>query len=272
MSGSKSSGSSESKSQSYTPEQKKWLGTALSTYGPQLGGGENVYGGQRVADFSPLQNASLQQAQGFLGQFSPDRGMPLFGQTGTALQDILSGNTGADLLSMGQANQSFEQQYANPAYRNFTQNTSPLIQEQFAGPGFWSSARAGAVGDAASDLGSQLESQRAGYLWDTEQANRQIQEAQAGRQQAGVNQAMQYGMLPTQQALAGLQGTQSAYGMGQQQQQQEQQQINADIQQFAEQNRITSQEDMAILLSLLGMNYSTSSGSSSQSSIGFGLS
>lgn len=271
MSGSKSSGSSSQQSQSYTPEQKKWLGEALSVYGPQLGGGENVFQGQRIADFSPFQNEALTQAQGLLGSFSPDQGMPLFGETGTALSNILSGNTGAPLLSLDQANQTFNQQYVDPAYRNFSMNTSPLIQEQFAGPGFWSTARAGAVGREASNLGSQLEAQRAGYLWDTENTNRQLQESAAQRQLAGVPLAQQYGMMPTQQGLAQAQGTAGLFSLGQQEQQQQQNTINSQIQKFAEENRITSEEDMAILLALLGMNYSTSSGSSSQSGWSFGF-
>lgn len=252
-----------SSSKSYTKEQKKWLGEALKTYGPQLGQGENIYGGQRIADFSPLQNFSLQQAQGLLGSFSPDQGMPLFGETGTALSNILSGNTGAPQLSMEQANKTFNQQYVDPAYRNFNMNTAPLIREEFAGPGFWSTARAGAVQEGAGDLQSQLEAERAGYLWNTELTNRQLQEAAAARQQEGVNQALQYGMAPTQQALAQAQGTAGLFGLGQQEQQQQQAQLDSDIQKFAEENRLTAEEDMQILLALLGMNYSSSKGSSS---------
>jgi hypothetical protein len=356
MSGNKSSGSSESRS--YTPAQSQWLSKALQVYGPQLGAGENVYPGQRIADFSPFQNETINQAQSLLGSFAPNQamqnfsgslsplgsyspnqgvssfgdflgqaGMPLFGETGNALSQILSGQSGAPLLSMGQANDTFNAQYANPAYRNFSQNTAPLIREEFAGPGFWSSARADAVGRSASDLGSQLEASRAGYLWDTENVNRQIQEAQAGRQLAGIPLGMQYAQEPLNRALAeyqatmagqafnnqtnldnrnqmlqealaqfntGLQGyqanqqtqqinnqanlanrnqlmqeTQNLFGLGSAEQQQRQAMINTEIQRFMEENRLTSEEDMAILLALLGMNYS--SGSSSQSGWGFGL-
>lgn len=245
-------GGGGSKTYQGTKTQRSTIDDLLkNVYGPTVGQGQNVYGGQRVADFNQMQQGSLDQAQGFMNSFKPGQGMPLFGETGNTLQDILSGNTGADQLSMGQANDSFNQQYANPAYRNFRQNTSPLLQEQFAGPGFWSSARAGAVGDAAGDLGSQLEAQRAGYLWETEQTNRQLQEAAAARQQAGVSQAMQYGMMPTQQNLANLQGTQSLFDFGQQQQMQEQTQINSDMQKFAEENRITDPENMQIIMELL---------------------
>lgn len=271
MSGSKNSGSEKSQAQSFTPEQKQWLGQALQVYGPQLGRGEDVYGGNRVANFTPMQNLSLQQAQGLLGSFSPDQGMPMFGETGTALGQVLSGQSGAPLLSIDQANETFNQQYANPAYRNFSMNTAPLIREEFAGPGFWSSARGNAVSREAGNLGSQLEAGRAGYLWDTEQTNRQLQEANANRQLAGIPLGMQYGMAPTQQALAQAQGTAGLFDFGSAEQQQRQNQINANIQKFAEENRLTSEEDMAILLALLGMNYSTSSSSGSNSSWGFGL-
>jgi hypothetical protein len=303
---------SQSESKSYTPEQRQWLGRALEVYGPQIGQGENVFAGQRVADFSPLQFQSLNQAQGYLGSFQPGQGVPLFGQqmaqtgqplwgeTGQALGDILGGRGGAPQLSMEQANETFNRQYVDPAYRNFSMNTSPLIQEQFAGPGFWSSARAGAVGDAAGDLGSQLEAQRAGHLWSTEQTNRQLQEAAANRQLAGVPLGQQYSQTPFQRALtefgtqlqsygADVQGQQfnnltnmqnrlqemqdmqSIFGMGSAEQQQQQQQINADIQQFAEENRLTSEEDMSILLALLGMNYSSGSSSSSAWNFGAGV-
>lgn len=274
--------SSSSTSQSYTPKQKKWLTKMLKAYGPTAkSGGDPMasYQGQRIADFSPLQTSSLAQAQGFLSSFMPDQGMPLYGETGTSLLDMLTGQGGAPLLSVEQANDTFNQQYVNPAYRNFSLNTAPLIREEFAGPGYWSSARANAVGDAAGDLASQLEAQRAGYLWDTEQSNRSLQEAAAARQLSAIPLGMQYGLQPTQQNLANLQGVQSIFDFGSAEQQQRQAQINSDIQQFLAENRIADPESLQVMLALLGMNYSTSTSSmtsqggasGSQSGFNFGL-
>ena len=50
---------------------------------------------------------------------------------------------------------------------------------------------------------------------------------------------------------------------------QEQREIQAAVTKFAEENQITDPQDMAILLSLLGMNYGAAENSSSGPGLGF---
>jgi hypothetical protein len=245
-----------SESQSYTPTQKKYFDKLLREFGST--DGSNIFEGDRVADLGELQKSAYGQAGGFMDYFSPDRGMPLYEETGDALAGILRGEGGADQLSLDEANQRYNEAYVDPAMRTFGKYTAPTIKEEYAGPGFWGSARAGAVGSAASDLGAQLEARRSQYLWDTEGVNRGLQEAQAQRTQAGIGQGMQYGQQEMMNSIRALQGTQGLFAFGSQEQQQRQNEINADILQFAEQQHGMSQEDLSVMLSLLGMTYTTS--------------
>lgn len=114
-----------------------------------------------------------------------------------------------------------------PARRRFLQETVPLIREEFSGPGFFSSARAQETVRAGEDFASGLERTRQDLRRETEDINRQ--------------------------GLSGL------FAFGQQQQQLEQQQINAEIEKFIEQNRLTNPEDAAIITALLGLDFGTTS-------------
>jgi len=195
-----SSGSSKQKSSSsstsYIPSQKQGITRAIDTYMPQLGQGQPSYQGQRVAGFSPLQQQ-------------------VFGLAGDNL-----------FMSPEETDTYFQKTMYDPAIKTFTDDVAPAIREEYAGPGFWSSARADAVADARTDLGTTLESQRANLQWQSKQANNQL--------------------LPMM------------YGFGEAQQQQQQSQINALMEQFMEGNRLTNPEDMEILLSLFGIPMSSS--------------
>ena len=126
-----------------------------------------------------------------------------------------------------QEQQLFQQGIRDPALREFQQTTIPNISESFAGPGFFGSARAQEQVRAGEDLAFGLSQARSGLRQETEAINR-----------AGVS---------------------NLFNIGAQQQQQEQNLINQEIQRFAEENRLTSAEDTAILLSLLNANFTTSS-------------
>ena len=259
-------------STSYTPEQREGLTQALETYLPSLGQGQPAYGGDRVADWSPFMQSILGNAQNFMGSFMPDTGMPLFGETGTALGGILGGTTGAPLLSMEQAARTFGQTRMDPARKQFGEYTAPLIREEYAGPGYWGSARAGEVSRQATDLEDDLRAERSQFLWDTEMTNRALQEARAQRALQGVPLAMQYSQLPTLEAQNRLSGLRDIFSFGQAEQAQRQAEINADIQRFMEANRITNPEDIQIILSLLGMSYTTSTGMADSAGPGLGYS
>ena len=272
MSTKEASSKERTTSTSYTPEQKEGLTQALQTYLPTLGQGQPSYGGERVAPWSDFMGNTMSQVKGFLDSFKPGGGMPLFGDMGTALKGILNQTIGAPLQSLEQAAKTFGETRIDPARKQFGEYTAPLIREEFAGPGYWGSARAGAVTKGATDLEDALRAEQSQFLWDTEMTNRALQEARAQRSLAGVPLAMQYGQLPTLEAQNRLAGMRDIFGFGQMEQAQRQAEINADIQRFLEQNRITDPENIQIILSLLGMPYTTSTGTASQSGAGLGYS
>ena len=135
-----------------------------------------------------------------------------------------------------QEEELFREGIEAPALKRFRQETVPLIGESFAGPGFFGSARAQEQVRAGEDLASGLETERQGLRRETEQLNRQ--------------------------------GVASLFGFGQAQQQQQQAEINAEIQRFLEENRLTNPEDVAILSNLLGLSFASSKASSSSFNVG----
>jgi len=266
MGGGSQESSGKQQSSSFTPEQNTWLNKVLQAYGPKVGQGQPQYQGPRVAEFSPQQKA-LTNVQGYQDAFNSNRAMPLFGETGTAIADAMSGKSGAQPLDINQANQTFQNTRVQPSYEDFNRFLTPSIQESYAGPGFMGSAKGQAVTQAGTDLAKNLDVQRSSFLWDTENANRQIAQQNADRSLQATNQGMQYGQLPTQEAQARLEGQTGAFNLASSEQQQRQAKIDADIQQFMEANRITDPESIQILLAALGMTYSTMTGK--QSSSGF---
>lgn len=269
----KSAGSeSKSTSTSYTPEQKKWLGQALALYGPQLGKGEQVYGGERVAPFTGTQQAALSDMGGYLDTFAPGREIPLYGEGGTALSQILSGQMGAKQITPEATQAYYKSVFEQPALKGWGERIKPEIQEAYAGPGYWGGARAGAVVEGRQDVEDWLGEQRGGLEWDVSQANRAIEEAKAGRALSAIGPSMAYGQLPTQEAQARLAGRAGVFEFAGAGQAQKQAEINANIQKFVEENRITSAEDMQILLALLGMSYSTSTSTGESWGPGLGYS
>lgn len=244
-------------STSYLPSQANWLGQALELYGPTLGKGEESFPGQTVAPFSPAQKQALDVGD-FMKYFSPDSGIPLYGETGTALSGILSGTTGAKPYTKEAAEKYFTSTIENPAYKRWSENIRPEIESAYAGPGYWSSARANAVRKGATDMGDWLGQQYGGLMWDVEQANREIEEAKAGRALSGIGLGMEYGRVPTSEAAARLTGRGGVFELLGQEQAQRQAEINADIQRWASEKRITDPENLEILMNLLNMGYSTS--------------
>jgi len=265
-------GQKESKESSVakTPEQTEWLTQALDLYGPTLGQGQKSFPGDRVAPLTETQTQAS-DVQGFLDKFSPYRDMPMFGETGSALQGALSGTTGATPISQGQADEYFNQVTAAPAAARWEKFTKPGIREEFAGPGYWGGARAGAVTQAGTELSNWLGTERAQLGWDVAQSNQGIAEAKAGRALSAIGPGMQYGQAPTQEAQQKLQGRQDIFNLASVPQQQQQAEINAAMQQFAEANAITDPEDLKTLMTLLGLNFSTASGSSSGWDANFGI-
>jgi hypothetical protein len=273
---------SESKSQStsYIPKQEEYLNKALDFYGNLLGKNENVYKGDRVADFTGLQNEAISGAGNFANIFSTPQtaDAPLMGETQNAIGRMLAGQGGAAKLTQDQANNYFDTAVVNPTMKGFKQEVLPGIDESFAGGDFFSSARGKMRTKAATDVTDMLTQQRSNFNWDVLKQNQALDEAAAGRTQTAINQGMNFSQLPAQNTLNNLriaagqiQGLSDIFGFGQEQQTQQQREIEMTIAKFAEENQITDPDNMAILLSLLNMNYGSASSSSSGPGLGYAL-
>jgi hypothetical protein len=233
-------------------EQLQWIQKGLDIYGPTLGQGQASYPGTRVAPMTPTQTTAA-DVKGFLDQFAPYRDMPMYGEGIQALSGILSGTTGAAPITPEMAKTTFGKIFERPAMKRWSEDIRPSIQEAYAGPGYWSSARAKAEMEGSQDVADWLGTKEGQFMWDVEQANRQIEEAKAGRALAGLQPALQYGYAPTQEAQQKLAGRAGAYELSSVEQRQRQNEINAAIQRFAEENRLTEPEDLEILLRLIGL-------------------
>ena len=264
-----SAGSKES-SQSYTGGQAATLQQMLDVYGPSIGQGQNIYGGERLAPMGGTQTAALEQGGQYLDMFAPGGQIPLYGETGDALRGTLAGTTGAQQITPQQTSDYFQRAIQAPSDYRWQDTDKPLLEEQYAGPGYWGSARAGAVTKAGQERSNWLGEQRAGLEWDTLGRNQQTQENIANRQLAATPQAMQYGQQPQQQNLQNLAATQSIYGFAGAEQQQKQAEINVAMEQFAEQFREIDPEIFDRLMSLLGLSYSSGSARSWGEGLAYG--
>jgi hypothetical protein len=253
----------DDESASFIPVQRTGLETALEMFTQQgrIGSGQESFAGDRVAPFGDIQNQALspESLKGFLDTFSANRDIPFFGETGDALSGILRGETGAEQITPERAEQVFQQTRVDPRLREFERFTKPLIEEQFAGPNFQSSARAREVGLAGERVGEDLGDERAGFLFDIENVNRQLEEAKAGRTLSAIPTGFQAGGIPEQIAGARLAGRTGIFDFASAQQSQAQREIQAEREIFQEAQRFMDPEDLSALMGFLGLNFQTSS-------------
>lgn len=270
---------SQSTSQAKTGSQTKAVDEAIALYKQELGRNENVFQGDRVTDFTGLQRDVLSGAENFLDTFTTPQVArnPLIGQATTATSSFLAGEPGARQISDDQFTDFFSQTFREPATRRFNQETLPGIAEDFAGPGFFGSSRSQAQTTARTDLADTLNSEEAAGRFANTLRNQDIDEAKAGRAQTAINQSLQVGRAPAveiadnlRNAASQIQGMSALFGFGQAEQTQEQMELQADIQRFAEENQITDPQNLAILMALMDLNFSTSSSSGSTSGPGLG--
>lgn len=239
----------------FTGTQQNVLDTALNLYTPQLGSYQ-PYQGDRVAGMTGTQTQALGGAGDFLNQFSAYRDIPLYGEGGSALQGLLSGQTGAKPISPEISSQFFSEMYEQPARQRYAEFGRPAIKEAYSGPGYWSSARAGAEAKGARDLGDWLGGKQGEFMWNVEQSNRAIEEAKAGRALSAVGQLPGYATLPTTEARNRLSGRAGVFDFAGAEQNQRQAEINAAMQSFADEFRIADPGTMDMLMRLLGFEYS----------------
>lgn len=256
--------SSESQSRSFLPIQEKGLTQTLRAFLDQgrIGAGQEQFPGERVAGFVPGQVQAIEGVPQFLDTFAAQRELPFFGETGGALRGVLSGELGGDILSPERAEEIFQATRVAPRTRQFERFDKPIIEEQFAGPGFQSTARAQAVTRGAEELGRDIASEREQFMFGVEQANRGLQEARAGRSLAAIPLGAELATLPEQVAATRLAGRGGVFDFLTAQQQQRQREISAERETFQEAQRFMDPEDFSNLMALLGLTFQQSTSES----------
>lgn len=252
---------SVSQSQSFLPAQRTALEDVLAAFTGQgrIGTGQTSFTGEQLAGFNPLQQSILSNLGAFQGLFDPDQPIPFAGESGAALTGLLSGERGAQPISV---EDFIREAIVAPREQQFEQFTAPLIREEFAGPGFQSTARARAVGLAGERLQEEIGAESGATRFAAEQFNRQLQEQQAQRALQALGPALQFAGLPTALATAQLGGQQALLGFADVETRQRQAEINVEIQRFAEANRFMDPEDLSTLLALLGLGFESSTATS----------
>lgn len=262
-------GGSESKSESssYRASQGKALDDLIALYSPQAGQGADIYSGTRVAPLSQGAQSALSGLDQFTGAFKAMPDQNTLQTMGGTLQGLLTGQSGADPYNPQALDNYYRNAIEAPAMQQWSRNIKPQIEEAYAGPGFYGSAKSKAVTEGSRDLNEWLGTQRSQLAWDAEQANKQIQEAKAGRALSALQPGFQYLTAPQDAASKSVQGLGQVASLAGITQQQAQAEINAAMQKFAEENRLTDPEDLQILMALVGQTMSKSR-SSSESTAG----
>ena len=121
------SSESQQSSKSFIPAQEDALKKALAAFTEQgrIGSGQEQFPGQRVVGMTDLQNQIVGETGNFMDTFSASGGTPFFGEMGSALQGLLSGETGAENISSERANEIFSASRQTPAEDAFTRFTKP---------------------------------------------------------------------------------------------------------------------------------------------------
>ncbi len=255
---------SKSTTDTKTKKQRTGVDELLDLYLPRAGQGADIFPSDRVTPFSQLQERAVGGAANFADLFSQPQtaGMPLFGETKEALSGALAGTTGAQPFTAADTSDFFERAVRQPTMKGFREDVIPGIQESFAGPGFFGSARSQELSKATQDVNFQLGSARAALEFDVLGRNQQLREAAAGRAITAIPQAQAFSRLPAQNiqdnlgiAAQQLGGLQSVFNFGAAEQTQAQSELQDAIIRFAEENQLTDPEDLAIIMGLLGLNF-----------------
>ena len=156
--------SKSTQSTGLSPYQTDINKTLASTYSPYIGQGT-------LGGMSDLEESAL----GML------RNADIWGPLSSAGTGLLTGTSGAEKITPEMASSTFNKTVESPTMKSWNETWKPGIKEEYAGPGYWGSARADAVTKGGRDVGDWLGSQRADWMWNAEAANRSIDEAKAGR-------------------------------------------------------------------------------------------
>jgi hypothetical protein len=272
------SSTSKSESQSKTAAQFTQIDKLIGMYGGLMGQNEKVYQGDRVSPLTDIQQTAITGAGNYGDYLSTPQqaGTPLFNETGQATRDLLAGDRGASKFTDQDISSYFSGKYYQPAMTSLKKDINPMIDEAYAGPGFFGSGRSQARVKASQDVNDRLAGQWADLNWNALQQNQALDEASANRSLSTLDPAMRFGQVPAQEIQNNLQiaaqqigGLGEIFKFGQADQSQAQAELESEIMKFAEENNLTDPGDLAIMLTLLGMNFQTSKGSSSSWNAGF---
>lgn len=229
----KGGGSSTEQVSTLTRGQRGALNSLGSFVTPQIGQAADVFGGQRVAGASPLQQGAFD----IFGGLAPGIGGALGGGLGGLQQsrESLQGFLGD--FDPAASQQAFQSGVVDPSLRNFQQNVIPGITERFSNVAGSSGVLAKALADAGGDLQSNLGAQ--GALFN-----------QNARNTFNQNRLNASGQLAGQ-STQGLNFLNSLSGLGGQQRDIAQQGLGADFARFQE-GQAVNNPILGLLPQLLG--------------------
>jgi len=170
----------------------------LASGGELLPGQSAVVGeqGPEVVQPQPTQTATAATPS-----LIPQANDPLRNDQVNATQRHLSGDP-STTVNTGTTDKLIQNAVANPARKNFAENTSQTINSAFAGPGFFGSARGKALQKGAQDVEDSILSQGSQLRYQDEQARRGLAESAANRSLSAINPSLAVSNNPLAQGQA----------------------------------------------------------------------
>lgn len=273
-------GASESQGQSQQETRTAGQGAELQKLLDIFGGGAAGPRAPEIPPISGVEPLTTTQKDIFssVGDFATDlkplrdnSQIPLFDEATGTTRRLLSGNMGAQSITPEQTQDFFNRAIAEPARFSFTDVQQPLIREEFAGPGFSSSARAQEVSRQGQDLERGLGEARAGLEFEVLKQNQAIEQQKAANALSALPAAMGLASLPENIRTQRLNDTMNILNAATFEQLQNQAVRDEEIERFALARDLVDPRDLSILLSLLDMNFGAASSKSSSSSFNVAL-
>lgn len=270
-----SESSGRSQQETRTSEQEDVLSRLLTEFAPEGGFRE-----PQIPPFSGVEPLTQTQQDifGTVGDFAttlqPLRStteIPLFGEAQEAARGLLTGETGAQPITPQQTEDFFTRAIAEPSRFAFEDIQRPLIREEFAGPGFSSQARAQEVTRQGQDLERALSEGRAELEFNVLQQNQAIEQQKAQMTLGALPAAQGLALLPENIRTQRLNDAMNILNVATFEQLQNQAVRDEEIERYMTALQRVDPQDLAILLTLLDMNFGAASSRSSASSFGISI-